>query len=110
MNGTIMTKKIINELLTSIKCELDGCSLADLLIKAAEWIVEYGPDAKIDVGQEVEQYDYSNSQYVYVRIMGDRLETDTEYDVRVAQEEKYKLLREERDKAEFERLSKIFVK
>lgn len=85
---------------------LNGATLKEALQQIKDWIVFYGENAKIDIGQEYE--DYSSYQYVYLHIRGSREETDDEYASRIGEEQALTNIRVQREKAEFERLSKIY--
>lgn len=101
-----MTKQLVNVELTSIKYELDGKTIPAAIVRLKELRKEYGDEAKIDIGQECEAYSYSDEKYAYVRLMGDRLETDEEYKKRTDQEKYYADQRAAADLAAYERVKK----
>lgn len=78
--------------------------LSDLLKEVKRLIKDYGPDAYID-GQ-TEAYSDSDRETMYVFTM--RPEDDTEYNKRIAYEEKWAKEAEDRDAAEFKRLQAKF--
>lgn len=100
-----MTKKMKSTELSSVKWDIDGCSLKDMYKKLDDWVEYYGEDVTFDVGEEGE---YGGGTTFYIRLMGTREETDQEYNLRIKQEAAYKEAQEKRDAAEFKRLSKKF--
>lgn len=103
-----MTKKMVDTELASVKYGIAGCTLEEVLHKVKQWIHAYGGNTKFDIGEVCESYDYSNTQYAYVRLVGQREESDEAYTKRMAEEKDRKDRQEARDKVEFERLQKKF--
>ena len=81
---------------------LEYLTLSELKDKAEEWFHHYGPDAWLEQYQE--PYSESYSWGIFRRVP----ETDDEYDARVIDLEQREKTQEERDRAEFERLSKKY--
>ena len=81
---------------------LEYLTLSELKDKAEEWFHHYGPDAWLEQYQE--PYNESYSWGIFKRVP----ETDAEYDARVADLKKWEKTQEERDRTEFERLSKKY--
>lgn len=81
--------------------DLDG-SLKSAFHAIRTLIETYGEDASLSL--EEGPYDDDRRLYLYKNMQ----ETDEQYNARIVQEEKYEMLRVERDKKEFERLSKLF--
>jgi len=84
--------------------EFEG-TLVDLRNQIYTWIDQYGPTARIawDPDHWPQYNDSPSPQY---DIMVSREETDEEYKKRVEQEATQKAAQDERDRKEFERLSK----
>jgi hypothetical protein len=85
--------------------DLDGKTLAEAAKYLAELAEEYGAEAVLDWGQ----HDGYSESYSY-EIRTTRLETDNEYETRLADEKRMKDFREQRDQAEYVRLKAIFEK
>lgn len=101
-----MTKKIVTATATDIKYDLDGHTIAEALLRLHDLGVEYGFDAKIDIGQECEPYSNSEREYAYARLTVLREETDDEYSRRVALEQCYADARQAADMAAYERIKR----
>jgi len=95
-------RKIVAKQQTSVDFECN--TLEDVLNKVKRLIEEYGNDAQI-MGQ-CEPYSDSDRETLYV--FKDEPETDEELARRIAHEEKYAKIAEERDAAEFKRLQEKF--
>ncbi len=96
------TRKIITVPATSI--DIEYSTLGDAAKTIAELIEHYGPDAKLKYYEPA----YTDSKYLYV--FETRLETDDEMNTRILQEECWEVEAVERDRKEFERLSKLYGK
>jgi hypothetical protein len=81
---------------------LEYSTLAELKDMVEGWITMYGKDAWLA------QYPDPYGNDYYWAIDKKVPETDAEYDARVANLKKFEQSQEERDRAEFERLSKKF--
>ena len=81
---------------------LEYLTLSELKDKAEEWFHQYGSDAWLEQYQE--PYSESYSWGIFKRVP----ETDDEYDARVIDLKQREKTQEERDRAEFERLSKKY--
>ena len=81
---------------------LEYLTLSELKDKAEEWFHQYGSDAWLEQYQE--PYSESYSWGIFKRVP----ETDDEYDARVIDLDRREKTQEERDRAEFERLSKKY--
>lgn len=102
-----MTKKIVTANVGgSIMYDLHGHTIAEALLRLHDLGVEYGFDAKIDIGQECEAYSYSDKEYAYVRLTVLREETDDEYERRTEREKQYADAREAADLAAYERIKR----
>ncbi len=95
-------KMVPTQQTTSIDFEYD--TLEQVLKKVEELIEDYGKDAKIMCHTEI----YSDSDKEYMYIYKDELESDEEMAKRIAYEEKFAKLDEERDAAEYKRLQEKF--
>jgi hypothetical protein len=84
--------------------DFDG-TLAKVVEHLQIIISKHGPDARLDYDSNY-YYDYDTTPSPRYHIRKDRQETDAEYENRIAQSKAENALREEREKAEFERLSK----
>ena len=82
--------------------ELEGLTLEEALGKVSLMIREYGGDALIE--RVCDPYSDSETLYIYT----DEPETDEEMANRIAGEEKYAKILEDRDAAEFKRLQAKF--
>jgi hypothetical protein len=93
--------------------ELSPRELDTTLAKAKAYIEDlialHGPDAQLDWDPYF-YYDYDPNPSPRYRIMVRRPETNEEQSKRLAEEKKRKDQQAERDRAEFERLSKQFGK
>lgn len=81
---------------------LEYSTLAELKGMVEEWIAMHGEDAWLG------QYQEAYSDTYYWAIIKKVPETDAEYDARVNLLKRHKTAKEERDRAEFERLSKKY--
>jgi hypothetical protein len=98
-------KKIITVSLSDISpYELEG-TLADVKNQIQSWIEQYGPTARLNWNPD-HWPQYNDSPAPQYDIRHDREETDEEYKKRIEQEAIQKSLQDERDRKEFERLSK----
>jgi hypothetical protein len=104
-----MTKKMLTTKLDDVKYALDGCTLEEVLHKVKQWIQLYGGNTKFEIGQESEEYSYSDKEYAYVRLVGQREESDEAYQKRLADEAERTARQEAYDKKELERLLKKFA-
>lgn len=95
-------RKMVPKEQTSIDFEYDTLEL--VLKKVKELIQDYGKDAKIMCRRE--PYSDSDREHMYIYV--DEPETDKEMAERIAHEEKYAKLKEERDAAEYKRLQEKF--
>jgi hypothetical protein len=82
---------------------LEYSTLAELKGMVEAWIAMHGEDAWLEQYQEA----YGDDSY-YWAINKKVPETDAEYDARVALLKRHETAKEERDRAEFERLSKKY--
>ena len=82
---------------------LEYSTLAELKGMVEEWIAMHGEDAWLERYQEP----YGDDSY-YWEINKKVPETDEEYDARVNLLKRHETAKEERDRAEFERLSKKY--
>lgn len=82
-------------------------SLSDVQQKINDWIKQYGPDARFD-WDEFFSHPYSErcSPRYYIKVT--RLETDIEYNNRMAEESRVQSERDARDLAEYNRLQAKF--
>ncbi len=78
--------------------------LSDILKVVTNLIEEYGPTAYIDGCTDAYSDSDYESFYVYTMIP----ESDEQYNTRISYEEKREKVREDRDAAEFKRLSEKF--
>jgi hypothetical protein len=78
------------------------CTLGDVLKQVQGYVEAYGADAYIDR----HCYAYEDQEYDFVMMKVP--ETDKEMATRIAQEEQWDKDCQERDKANYERLSKIY--
>lgn len=84
----------------------DYDKLSSVLEQIQRLIEDYGPDAEIRA--QCESYSSSDKEYMYVYKLDP--ESDKEMTERIANEEKWAKAREDRDRAEFERLQEKFGK
>lgn len=106
-NLLIMTKKIINAPVEQFSPgNLEG-SLKDLKEQIQAWIDSYSEDTVLDYKCNY-YYEYENDSTPMMFLNRDRLETDKEYERRLAQEAEMAQWQEKRDRQEFERLQKKF--
>jgi hypothetical protein len=98
-------KKIITVSLSEISpYELEG-TLSSVRDQIQSWIEQYGPTARLN--WEPDHWpQYNDSPLPQYDIRHDREETDEEYKKRLEQEVIQKSMQDERDRKEFERLSK----
>lgn len=101
-NRKIVTKQV-DYLSTS---EFDG-KLSSVLERIQELIKLYGPDARLNLNEDF-YYEYDNSPSPRYEIYISREETDDELKQRLFFEAEETRKRNERELAEFERLSKKF--
>lgn len=97
-----MTKKIVSKIYNSY---VSGYSISSLQEEEGVALRNGWTNIRVD---KHEEWGYSDTPSVYVVLMGDRLETDQEYESRLAQEAQQKEFWERREKEEFERLKKKF--
>ena len=83
---------------------LDGNTLGEAVEQLQKLVKTYGEKATLDSTCE----EYSDSDKEYLRVFTMEPETDAEMNARIAQEEKYAAMAEERDRREFERLQEKF--
>lgn len=83
---------------------LDGYTLEDAVAELERMIAMYSKDAMLNLRQE--PYSYSDKEYLAVYTS--EPETDEEMTKRIAIEEKYAKMDEDRDAADFKRLSEKF--
>lgn len=95
-------RKMVPRQQTSLNFEYD--TLDQVLKRLKELIKDYGKDATIQC--HAEQYSNSDKEYMYVYM--NEPETDAEMTTRIAYEESWAKLAEERDAAEFKRLQAKF--
>ena len=88
--------------------EVEGTT-GGLLELATRLIEKYGPDANIDYDKYF-TYPYEQNPSPRFNIIVTREETDEEYAARLQTEAEFKAAQVERDRKEFERLSKQFGK
>lgn len=88
--------------ITQDSFNVDYVTLKDIKEKAEKLMLKYGEDARV----KKTNFPYDDSDYFYV--YENRLENDQEYQKRIDIENKLQQIKEERDCAEFERLSKKF--
>jgi hypothetical protein len=87
---------------TSSSFDIENNSLIEIKERVEKLIEQYGEDACV----EKTSFRYDDGEYLYV--FQNRLENDEEYKLRIEQEDKVKKMNEERDSAEFIRLSKKY--
>ena len=102
----INKKKILVENVEDIAPYDLECTLAELNDKVQDWIVKYGPTARIDWEPNF-YYAYDQNPSPRFNIQRNREETDEEQEKRIRLEKESKQAREARDRAEFERLKKV---
>jgi siroheme synthase (precorrin-2 oxidase/ferrochelatase) len=83
---------------------LDSCTLGEAVEQLKKLVQTYGEKATLDSTCE----QYSDSDKEYLRVFVDEPETDDEMNARIAQEERYAAMAENRDRREFERLQAKF--
>lgn len=82
-------------------------TLEELQARIAEWILEYGPSARLDWDPYFQyEYEPNPSPRFYIKV--DREETDEELKARLELEATRQAAREAQERADFERLSKKF--
>lgn len=87
------------------KIEIDFYDSVENIIKMLEnYQTQYSDYTNLRVVKEPARYSDNDEHYLY----GEREENDIEYEHRIAQEDKMKIGKEERDRAEYERLRKKF--
>lgn len=100
-------RKIINDRVEDISTwEFEG-SLADVKQHIQNLIDKHGPDARLDYNRHF-YYDYDNEPTPRYELYIKREENDAEVKQRLMEEAEYTRQREERERAEFERLSQKF--
>lgn len=82
--------------------DIEYFTLGQILENITKSINEYGKDAKVSLNT----YSYTTDTYYAINMM--KPETDQQYNKRIAEEEKYYKQQEDRDAAEFKRLSEKF--
>lgn len=83
--------------------------LSDLQVLVNQWLAAYGPEARLDWDANFyHAYDHNPSPRFTIQISEE--ETDKEYADRLDKEEKQRQEIENREKAEFDRLTKKFKK
>ena len=98
-------KKIITVSLSEVSpYELEG-TLADVAGQIQIWIEQYGPTARLNWDPDYWPR-YNDSPSPQYDIRHDREETDDEYNKRIVKEDIQRSTQDERDRKEFERLSK----
>jgi len=102
-------KRIITVSLSEVSpYELEG-TLADVAGQIQIWIEQHGPTARLN--WEPDHWpQYNDSPSPQFNIRHDREETDEEYKKRLDEEATQKTIQDERDRKDFERLSKKFGK
>lgn len=96
-------RKMVKEMVTTL--DVRYVKLGSLLNDVKEMIEQYGPDAEVE--PYTERYDPDEHQGgVFVLVP----ETDQQMEHRLKEEARYAALQAERDRLEFERLSKKFAK
>lgn len=95
-------RKMVGKEMTTLY--FDHCTLEDIQRQVNEMIVSYGKDAYIDK----HCYAYEDTEYLFVMMKVP--ETDGEMSKRIEQEEQWDKDCQERDKANYERLQKIYGK
>lgn len=98
-----MAKKTIRVVAEEIRDRLDLVTLEEAIKLLTDLSVRLGPSATLDVG-------HADWDGVYVNVCVKRKETDTEYAYRLKQENTMKLIRDERERREYERLAAKFKK
>lgn len=93
-------RKMVGKEMTTLSFEY--CTLGDVLKQVQGYVEAYGADAYIDR----HCYAYEDREYDFVMMKVP--ETDKEMEARIAQEEKFEKECQERDKANYERLKKIY--
>jgi hypothetical protein len=98
--GVNYERQMVEKAVTSI--DLDGMTLSEAYKHISELIAIYGGESKISFHTEMyEEIDR-------LHLMQARLETDTEMQRRIHVEECAEERQRERDRREYERLSKVF--
>ncbi len=82
-------------------------TLGDLSQKVEELIKQYGKDARLNYDKYF-AYRYDNECTPSFEVLVNRQETDEEYQNRLQEENDYKKKIEEKERAEFERLSQKY--
>jgi len=102
----INTKIIITETVENVSPYDMEVSLGDLQKKIQDWIIEYGPEAKLDWDANF-WHSYDTQASPRFNIKRNREETDEEHDIRIKKEFEEREARRARDRAELERLKKV---
>lgn len=98
-----MTKILVPKEVSSISfSELDCTTLGKVSKRISELIAQYGEDAQVNK----EQVNYSDYEYISIQVM--ELESDQQYEIRIEYEKELAEARVRRDRADFERLKKMF--
>lgn len=93
-------RKLVGKEITSLY--VDGITAKNVIAELQGYIDKYGDSVSLHKATEA----YSDHEYIAVCVQA--LEDDKQYAKRIEQEEYYENLREQRDRAEFERLQKKF--
>ena len=100
-------RKVISEQIANFPAYHFEGVLSSVLERVQEMIKIHGGDARIDYNQYF-HYEYDNYPTPRYELYVDRIENDAELKQRLFEQAEHIRKREETDKAEFERLSKIF--
>jgi hypothetical protein len=99
-----MKRKMISEVVGNLMpYEFEG-KLADVIEQLNHYVKEYGPDAVLD-WDEYFQYPYDQGHSPRFLIRRERAETDEERILRLQDEKASQKKRDERERAEYERLA-----
>lgn len=96
-----MTKKTVMGIVDDY-VDMDYATLGEFRDRIDGWIKQHGHNAMFEFQDDYDGYGR------HLVLKAERLETDEEYNKRIAQEEHYNKIAEERDRKEFERLKKKF--
>ena len=97
---TTPQKKLVSVFKTSF--DPDCRSLSSIIAELQNLVQQYGEDAHI------EQRDYEYSDTKYFAVLVKELETDAQFEKRIAQEAIWQKAQEARDRLEYERLQQKF--
>jgi alkyl hydroperoxide reductase subunit AhpC len=84
----VMTKQIVETVLKDITHELGGLRLSESIKVLQKYFAEYGDDATLEIDTHSDPYE--DFEYVHVRIIGLREETDYEYEKRTRYETQHR--------------------